>query len=437
MRIVDFGRFGRGAAGASEPTSWSTDSTDAGSVASNVWTPGKDANGYVTQASVDALPANTWVQVAGSQLNNLTAALTALTGFAFSRFDVSGDGIRGTFDAWVGCCHDGKSVFFPRGGGHADNSSNGIWRFDALRMEWAIEKAPSDPQDATYPWSSRYSQAGAPNNPTGSYTQYVDDDGVVLDSDGLYWDRLPDGNPTSMHTYGGLWYRPTGRQIGTSRISKWVYSRDTGQWTRNRWTLGGVVATSTIYSDLHYHAGQDAVYGPILVNDFDYGSFKKFAADSAITSNPTKPTGWQVRGATGVRLDDDRVWWSWQNSGEQAAIHNMATETWEELGAVTDGKTINGFASMNAGVFVPTWGAEGQIIRRGAGDSGIASQWWLYDLATNANLNYTPAGAPPSTGTVYPGNKYLRLPSLGILFAMHEARSIATTEPAIHVMRYT
>lgn len=414
--------------------------TDVGTVPTEgngwLWVPGRNAEGDVTQASFDALPANTVVRVHDTQLNNLVAALTELTGHPFNRFDVSGDGIRGTFDAWVGCCHDGAQyVFFPRGGGHADNSANGIWRFNLLRMRWEIEKAPSDPYDATFPWSSRYRKGPAPD--TGSYTQYIDENGVILDSDGLYWDRLPDDAWTSMHTYNGVWYRPTGRQIGTSRISKWVYSRDTGLLSRERWTMNGEVRVTTIYSDLHYHAGQDAVYGPILVSDFDYGAFKKFAADSAITSNPPKPTGWAVRGVTGVRLDDDRVWWSWQSGGERAAIFNMATETWQELGLVTDGKTVNGFASMNAGVFVPTWGAQGQIIRRGAGDSGIANQWWLYDLATNANLPLTLAGAPPGGGTVYPGNKYLHMPALGLIFFMHEARSLATTEPVIHIMRYT
>jgi hypothetical protein len=408
---------------------------ETGSVTSGVWTPGRNASGVITQASVDALPADTWVAVAGTELNQLTAAISAISGFPFSRYDVSGDGIRGTFDAWVGCCDDGLSrIFYPRGGGHADNSANGIWRFDCLRMQWQIERMPSDPQAPGAVWSSRYAKGPAPDG--GTYTRYIDEAGITVDADGIYWDRLPDGTPTSAHTYNGVWYDSTRNQIGTSRISKWVYDRATQQWARTRWTVGGTVREATIYHDLHYHAATDYVYGPLGVTDFEYFQFRRFPASSGIVENLTLPAGWQVRGSNGVRLDADRVWWSWQNSGERAAIHNMATNTWEVLGPVTNGRTMNGFATMQAGVYVPTWGAQGKIIRRGAADSGQSNQWWLYDLATNTNEAYTPAGNPPPSGTAYPGNKYLRIGNLGIVVAMHEPRSWPTSSPCMYVLRY-
>lgn len=434
MRIVDFGRFGRGAAGVSEPTSWSTASTSAGSVTSNVWTPGRDANGYITQASINALPANTWVQVADTEWSVLEALVTA-SGFSpYTSFDFgTNKTIRSTFYSWVGACDDGRRVYYPRGGGHVDSSVNGVYALDLLKMGWEVVKQPSKYNESGFAWSSRYAKS-SPD--TSSFTRYIDESGVSTDPDGLYQDMLPDGTPTSAHVYDGVWFDSSRNEIGTTRISKWVYDRDANEWARTRWTWNGAAAAiTTINANIHYHAGNDALYGCLGRVDGGDTSFGKCPGGTAAWVSLTGPgSGWVNFGMCSVRLDADRVLWQWGVYGVQRwAIYNMSTETWEGVGFTTDTKAITFASEMMGAIYIPTWGDEGQIIMRGTAD-GLSGQWWAFDIATKANVTYSPTGSVPGS-VLWPGSKYRSIPALGIAMALNDASGSNATR-AVHVMRY-
>jgi hypothetical protein len=339
--------------------------------------------------------------------------------------------IRSSFYSWVGCCDDGRRVYYPRGGGHVDSSVNGLWALDLLKMQWEVVKAPSKHNAAGFEWSSNYKVGG-------SFTNYINSAGTTVDSDGLYWDKLPDGTPTAAHTYNGVWFDSKRRTIGTGRVSKWAYSLESGQWTRQRWTwAGGAPTVFTINQEFHYHAGRDAVYGYPARNDQDNYSFGKFAADTSawtalgICANFAA----QSTAMSSVRLDNDRVLFLWSLNGERWGIYNMSTQTWESGSgnAITDGRAQSYPAEMQAAIYIPTWGAAGQVIRRGT-SGAYNGAWWIFDIATKANLPYTPAGSVPAWLS-WPGNKYRSIPRLGIAMVLNDSSGTNTAQ-GVHIMRY-
>jgi len=419
------------------PTTWSTASTAPGTLASNVWTPGRDASGFVTQASVNTLPVDTWVQVAGLSMQALRDLIES-TGFLFASHDWSnGKNVRSIFNAWVGCVDDGRRVWYPRGGGHEDSSLNAVVALDLLKMGWELPQPPSRPDAPGFEWAASYDippNATFTNyNLSGSFTQWDD-------ADGLYRDRLPDDRPTSAHTYHGVWYDSTRQQIGTGRISKWTYDIAGNTWARQRWTFNGATPeTFTINQELHYHAGRDALYGYPARGDFDAGNFGKVVFPGSnfvsLAGPPNFAMGNGGRGTT-VRLDADRVLWLWMNSGERWGIYNMATEAWEagSGGLIANGQTYDFANEMQIALYIPTWGAQGQVIRRGTA-SPINGNWWLFDIATKTNQSYAPAGATIPV-TSWPGNKWRSIPGLGIAIGMDDNNATALSTPAIYVMRF-
>lgn len=415
------------AAGSLDGGGWGS-GADVGSVASYVWTPGRDAGGAINQASVDALPANTWVRVSGTQVQALKTLIEA-AGFVFASHDWSdGKDLRSTFTAWVGCDDDGRRIFYPRGGGHADASLNGVWSLDCVKMAWEVKRHPSRPDASGAAWNSSYDIP-----PNSSFTNYT---AALGSDDGLYRDILPDGTPTSAHTYNGVWYDSSRRTINTGRVSKWAFNIDTGTWTRSRWTWdGGSATTFTINQHWYYHAGRDAIYGFPGRSDTDYYSFGKCPGGTSDWVSRSGPTNWEANAVSSCRLDDDRFIYFWYSSGaERSGIYNMATETWESGSgnAITSGKTLTYLSELMPALYVPSWGTSGQIIRRGTAD-GITGDWWIYDISSRTNSAYTPAGSPPGWPT-YPGGKYRSMPGLGIALAFDDAAAISS--PAICVMRY-
>ena len=131
------------------------------------------------------------------------------------------------------------------------------------------------------------------------------------------------------------------------------------------------------------------------------------------------------------------------------AVFNMALGQWVDL--VTPGGTYppgsvvnNGIAQTLAGfdyctwaIWVPTWGAAGQIIRHGTPDTGgvYNTSFWIYDLSTNTNIPYTPQGVAPTAGTTN-GRMQRLMPQLGLAVMLEARKTVAITNPAIYVMRY-
>lgn len=207
-----------------------------GSLNGDVWTPGRDANGLVNQVSWDLVPRRRGIWVAGSKL----AALDGVVKAAIPAWrDYGTDGWDGVMQAWNGFTIDtaGSRLWLMAAGGHAAASNNGIYRFDAFKMAWAVEKMPSDPT----PWSAYYKGTGGRGG-TFTYCSESDAEAVARAAAGtlkmqndyfydeLYWDN----RPTSRHVYSASAYIPQTNELIMSTRRLWRYSLTTGEWTLRR-----------------------------------------------------------------------------------------------------------------------------------------------------------------------------------------------------------
>ncbi len=407
-----------------------------GSVVDGVWTPGRDSNGLINEASVLNLPANTWVQVAGTELNYLLALVEA-TGFnnAIDNYSPSKD-LRRVFVAWVGACDDGETLYFPRGGGHGDSSINCIPSFHMRTMRWGLEAPPSNPREPGFEWHPNYKASG-------NFTPYRGADNGTIDTDGLYRDIVPNGYPTSAHTYNGAWYDSLRGHICTGRVSRWDWNRTTRQWTRQRWVRNGAQQIFTINQELHYHRAKDTVFGFFAFNDSDYTSFGKCVGGGSVYQAIPVPSTvlWQMDKQASVRLDEDRIlffWWRSSVAQNRVGVFNMATEQFEYAAPIVDARPTPGLSEMTAACLIPAWGAQGQVIRMGvANDSAngifMENVFYLHDIATRTDLPYEPLGKLPDFHA-RPGNKPRPMPNTGLAIWFEGQTPI--NQPAVHVMRY-
>lgn len=198
-----------------------------------LWTPAKAGDGRVYAESWAITPTGEWFNVASTNLDGLTASITA------PGWNSGNLGWQGVMNAWNGFAIDeaGSRVWLVAAGGHADSSNNGLYRFDCFKMAWAIERQPSD----RTAWSSQYVNLTFPQ--PGTYTLNQESNaatpqavaGEVVDSGKWYWDMLFwDRRPTSRHVYSGVAYRADTDELVTGVRSIWRFSRATGDWTYHR-----------------------------------------------------------------------------------------------------------------------------------------------------------------------------------------------------------
>lgn len=207
-----------------------------GSYAQNVWTPGRNANGVINQMSWDLVPSGQWTRVVDTSIFNLDAAVKAINA-SWRDYGTGGADWDGMVMVWNGCAHDPANArMWFHGGGHADSSNNGLYRFDAYKMAWAIENMPSD----TTAWSTGYkghssgstftlcdeSAAAAKAKYRGSILSATNDSAY----DELFWD----GKPTSRHTYNSLVYCSDRNEIAMACRRLWTYSLNAGTWNYKR-----------------------------------------------------------------------------------------------------------------------------------------------------------------------------------------------------------
>lgn len=228
------------------PTGFANGS-DAGSydAATDIWTPGR-LSGVVNALSWSLVPKGRWVQVAGARLDSLTAAVTAgAPGWSAATLAWGA-----VMNAWNGFAIDtaGSRLWLVAAGGHADSSNNGIYRFDAFKMAWAVEKMPSN----RTLWSQEYASA---HNSGGSYSDCYESRAQVAAKqsagtlsaindwgyDEIYWDNPTInpgislvGNPTSRHVYSSTFYAANSNELVMACRRLWRYSITSGQWTYKR-----------------------------------------------------------------------------------------------------------------------------------------------------------------------------------------------------------
>lgn len=400
------------------------------------WPPERDAQGVITNASWQSLPVATvgvphFRKVVGSDpVGEIRAALTA-AGFDYAANDFGTADVQGSFTGWAGFAVDavGLVAYNPWGGGHADSSINGIWKNDISRLSWGIEDMPSDPYDPLYPWSTDYIN----NPPGGSFSQYLDENGNVLPV-------MPDGRFPSMHTYNGVFI--TGDEIITTRNGRYAYNRVTKTYNYSTWNLEGSTEQPSTNNFAFQH-GND-VFGPLNQENGQFGFHKITNADSSlnIAQVPNVPAHIQfVGGHTGTLLDEHRC--IMINTNHYYAIFNMQTETWEPEVLMT-GRLID-FEKpvvprepwsvhnheMQPTVYLPTWGAEGSVLRR-ITRYNDAGKWFVLDLATGINTEASPTGFATEIGE-WPGNKVFKVEVGGIEAIIYTC--VANNVSETYVMR--
>jgi hypothetical protein len=127
---------------------------DVGTVSGTLWTPARNADGTIKDASWSILPLNKWMEVEGSSFNSVKATLKSDTTHGLTPglwYTGRDEWYAAIFSNFTGCAKDLFSAT-PRawihGGGHAGGANNGLYRIDLLRMTWGIEEFPADPRQS-------------------------------------------------------------------------------------------------------------------------------------------------------------------------------------------------------------------------------------------------------------------------------------------------
>lgn len=203
--------------------------SDAGTFSAGVWTPGRNSGGLVNQVSWDLVPTGQFVRIAGTEMSTLTAAIVA----ANLQWDSASLNWAGYTQSWAGWAVDviGLRVW-AFSGGHSDGNNNGLYRFDALKMAWAIEQMPTDrgQQNSEYGASQGTRNAAADS---ATYTKYAG--GTLGYINDLWYDQfLVNNQPTARHTYASLLYDSSRDRIYMAVRRWWEFNRSTGLWDYRR-----------------------------------------------------------------------------------------------------------------------------------------------------------------------------------------------------------
>lgn len=192
------------------------------------WTPAS-TNGIVNSASWAIVPKRTWVRVVGSNLTALDAAVRAASP-TWSSSQLNWDGMM---NSWAGITPDTtNSRAWIMGGGHTNGWQNGLYRFDAYRMAWSIERAPSD-RNA---WPSDYANGSSATNYPPAMAQFNTDSssGVWRAINGSFYDQLQDQRPTARHTYQSMVYDGERNQLVMACRRLWKFDLTTHDWSYRR-----------------------------------------------------------------------------------------------------------------------------------------------------------------------------------------------------------
>ena len=277
---------------------------DAGSVSGNLWTPGRDGTGRVNQVSWDLVPAGRWLDVAGTRLDALDAAVKAqVPGWT----DPGAMKWNGVTDAWNGVAIDdvGCRAWWICAGGHADSANNGIYRFDAFNMAYAIESLPS----STTAWSASYRTRTNTNTytfcPESNSEALTKQTAGTLNStndwwyDELFWDR----KPTSRHVYSGVVYLPDTQELVMGVRRLWRYSIASGQWTYKRLPSDDPKANLGEENIVHFDQKANELLMLACGSGGPWGDTFNLKTNSWTGYRPPG-TGWDYSGAADCRNGD-------------------------------------------------------------------------------------------------------------------------------------
>ncbi|WP_224243184.1 hypothetical protein [Hyalangium gracile] len=183
----------------------------------------------MNEVSWAIVPKGRWIEVAGTPLTSLDAAIkAAIPGFR----DLGSLGLAGVINAYSGVGVDApRARWWAFGGGHNDSTNNGLYRFDMATMRWSIEQLPDNPANwAGVPWGITYSSYP----PAMDYAKAHPDSDVF--SDEFFDPARPaasTGHPVARHTYNGIVYNPDLQEVAFGIRRMWRYSLVTHSWKRH------------------------------------------------------------------------------------------------------------------------------------------------------------------------------------------------------------
>lgn len=202
---------------------------DIGGLQGDVWTPGRDANGVVNQISWANVPREQWMRIAGTEMSTLTDPIVAAN-LNWNEKSLSWSSYTQSWSGW-GVDVVGSRVW-TFSGGHSDGNNNGLYRFDALTMRWAIEQMPTD----RLLQQAEYGALSGTKNPLAASDALAKFNAGTLTkvNDSWYDQFLVNNQPTSRHSYGSLVYDPTRDRIYMPSRRWWEFNRAAGIWDYRR-----------------------------------------------------------------------------------------------------------------------------------------------------------------------------------------------------------
>lgn len=378
-------------------------------VVNNVWTPTTDVSGNILDGSWANLPLDEWCSVDGTEPQGLEDQIVAAMGRSISALNYGNGNLLATFNSWVGCAvdYDNGRVWVPWGGGHADSSINGVWFIDLERMgSWSISQNPSDPESPE--WSAEYKASG-------SFTNYT----PQLETPA---DILPDGKPTSRHTYNGVWYNPLTGTVNQSRRRLWKFDPGSNQIYSVIWNQAAASIYPTIGHRIYWDELAEEAIGYFARNDSDTYHWARL---NETTGEVISVSGRNVGiGGVTCRIGRDIML---IDTSSAYGLFNLDTRAWHSETTLTDNPVYTYTQEMQVAVYVPEWG---KVIRRFT-KSPLAGAWYLFDPSTLTHSTYVPAGISMPFAT-YPGNKVFYYPARKSVVYINPT---ALNVPSVYVMR--
>jgi hypothetical protein len=180
-----------------------------------VMQPAFGSDGRVSEAFWSSLPLRTWIEVAGTRMDQLLRKLPP--GFQ----DLGVEGFSAITADWSGAAFDSETGrIWCCGGGHLGSSNNGLYELDLERMSWRIAMQPS---------------LYTPADLAASKAEWNQTDKKWID----FWqgyhvgeDWWRDGKPTALHTYGDIEFVPGVGVVRGGRLHYWHYDVAEGTATR-------------------------------------------------------------------------------------------------------------------------------------------------------------------------------------------------------------
>jgi hypothetical protein len=189
----------------------------------------------VNQVSYDITPTKRWFRIENTRLDALEADLkAAIPGWrGYGGAGPTGSSWDGLTISWSGWAVDPDGArAWMFGGGHNNSSNNGIYRFDFFKMKWSIDSLPTDP--STLPSNYNNSSSYSTYYPALDATVQKRDQGTLGTINDIWHDELPDGKPTSRHTYRGFTYAKSLNKLILMCRRLWTYNLATKRWDFKR-----------------------------------------------------------------------------------------------------------------------------------------------------------------------------------------------------------